>query len=158
MKIAIAYNANGIKLANPLKVFLEELGHEVHDFGNTKDDLDETDVAYAACKELPNEHIDRAILICGAGQCSCIVANKFNGLYAASCNDAFEAHLARQQFNTNVLCMSARWLDISTALDIVKEWLNTAFRETPRNSRTLEKIKLIEKRQCTVTSLFGSME
>lgn len=158
MKIAIAYNAKGTNLADPIKSFLHDKDHEVHDFGILKDGIDETDVAYEACKKLPHEHIDRAILICGAGQCTCIVANKFNGLYAASCNDAFEAHQARQHFNTNVLCLSARWLDTSTALKIVEEWLQTPFDETTRNSRSIEKIKLIEKTQCTVSALFENKE
>ena len=158
MKIAIAYNTNGTKLADSIKSCLSELGHEVLDYGDAEGNLDDADIAYAACKQFPSEHIDRAILLCGAGQCTCIVANKIDGLYAASCNDAFEAHQARQRYDTNVLCLSVRWLDAVTAAAIVKEWLTTPFQNTRRNDRALEKIRAIEKGQCPMEHVFTESE
>ena len=158
MKIAIAYNAYGANLAAAIKPCLSELNHEVFDFGVSDDGLDDADVAYAACRQFPDEHIDRAILLCGAGQCTCIVANKMNGLYAAACNDVFEAHQARQRFNTNVLCLSVRWLNATRAVAIVKEWLNTPFQNSRRNSRALEKIRAIEQGQCPVKHFLSGAE
>lgn len=148
MKIAIAYNPQGTQLAERIKACLAQLGHTILDFSENDTRLDDADIAYAACKKIPNEHVDRAILICGAGLCSCIVANKIEGLYAAACQDVFEAHQARERYNTNVLCLSARWVDPVTAQFIVKEWLATPFRNSARNGRALEKIRVLEKGLC----------
>ncbi|MEN8127275.1 MAG: RpiB/LacA/LacB family sugar-phosphate isomerase [Planctomycetota bacterium] len=148
MKVAIAYNSYGAKLAESIKSYLSGLEHDIFDFGVTEGNLDDADIAYAACKELSEKHIDRAILLCGAGQCTCIVANKINGLYAAACNDVFEARQARQRYDTNVLCLPVRWLDTATAGAIVKEWLITPFHNSRRNGRSLEKIRAIEKGLC----------
>ncbi len=155
MKIAIAYNTTGARLADSIISYLSGLGHTVFDFGAAGGGLDDADIAYAACKQLPNKHIERAILLCGAGQCTCIVANKINGLYAAPCNDAFEAHQARQRYDTNVLCLSVRWLDAKTAETIVKEWIETPFCDTHRNGRALEKIRAIERGVCPTEHVFS---
>lgn len=158
MKIAIAYNTNGTKLAEAIKSCLTQLGHTILDFSETESNLDDADIAYAACKKIPNEHIDRAILLCGAGQCSCIVANKIDGLYAASCSDVFEAHQARQRYDTNVLCLSSRWLDVPTVTAIVKEWITTPFQNSSRNDRALEKIRAIEKGLCPTDQIVSQKE
>ena len=81
-----------------------------------------------------------------------------NGLYAAPCNDVFEAHQARQRFDTNVLCLSVRWLDAASAGAIVKVWLNTPFQNSRRNGRALEKIRAIEKGQCPMECVFSDAE
>jgi ribose 5-phosphate isomerase B len=147
MKIAIAYNRSGHKLAQSLIDSITLLGHEVVDLGNdaTEDENDCPDGVYFAGTAMLKRRLDRLILIYGVGLASSIAANKIKGLYAAPCYDVFEARVARQVYNTNVLCLADRWLDNQAAQSIVKEWLQTSFHQNTRRSRALEKIRAIEE-------------
>jgi ribose 5-phosphate isomerase B len=147
MKIAIAYNQPGHKLAQTLIDYITLLGHEVIDLGDDKsvDENDCPDGVYLAGTAMLKRRLDRLILVYGAGLASSIAANKIKGLYAAPCYDVFEARIARQIYNTNVLCLADRWLDTLAAQSIVKEWLETPFHHNIRRSRALEKIRAIEE-------------
>lgn len=147
MKIAIAYNRPGHKLAQSLIDYIVLLGHEIVDLGSnaTEDENDCPDGVYLAGTAMLKRRLDRLILVYGAGLASSIAANKIKGLYAAPCYDVFEARIARQIYNTNVLCLADRWLDTLGAQAIVKEWLQTPFHHNVRRSRALEKIRAIEQ-------------
>lgn len=147
MKIAMAYNRSGRALAEPLIGYISGLGHEVIDMGTDSDD-DECDCAdgvYVAGTMMLKRGYDRLILVYGAGLASSMAANKIKGLYAAPCYDVFEARMARQIYNTNVLCLADRWLDSPGAQDIVREWLKTPYHENVRRGRALRKIRSIEE-------------
>jgi RpiB/LacA/LacB family sugar-phosphate isomerase len=148
MRVAIAYNDSGCKLAESIISLLRQRGHHILEFNNSNpDDTDYTDLTYCAGQEVLAHHADRAILICGSGLCTCIAANKMKGLYASPCYDVFEAHVSRSKYNTNVLCLSDRWIDNRTAVNIVKEWLETPFQGRPIDIRSLNKIEEIEDKQ-----------
>ena len=147
MRVVIAYNDSGYKLAESIMSLLHQLGHHILDLGNSISDTDHADLTYCAGQEVLAHHADRAILICGSGICACIAANKMKGLYAAPCYDMFEAHISRSKYNTNVLCLSDRWTDNQTADNIAKEWLKTPFRKRSHDRRLLKKIQIIEEEQ-----------
>lgn len=147
MRVAVAYNGSGCKLAEAIISLLRQGGHHVLDFGSSNSDIDHTDLTYCAGQEILAHHADRAILICGSGLCTCIAANKMKGLYASPCYDEFEARVSRSKFNTNVLCLSDRWTDRKTAVNIVKEWLRTPFQERLIDLRSIHKIETIEQEQ-----------
>jgi RpiB/LacA/LacB family sugar-phosphate isomerase len=147
MKIAIAYQKCGFKLAESIISLLRGLGHEVLDFSTPDWADDSPDMAYCTGQAILDHNAERAILICGSGMSSCIAANKIKGLYAASCYDIVEAHIARSRYNTNVLCLSDCWTDKQTTLNIVKEWLNTPFSKGSLTIRSLTKLKTIENEE-----------
>ena len=152
MKIAFAYHRSDCKLAELIKSLLHQLGHEVLDFGASDNKTDPPDMAYCTGRAVLNHNAERAILVCESGMCSCIAANKMAGLYAAPCYDIVEAHIARSRYNTNVLCLSDCWTDNRTALNIVKEWLNTPYAKSTLTLRALTKLKTIEAEQCQSSS------
>jgi ribose 5-phosphate isomerase B len=57
----------------------------------------------------------------------CIAANKVDGVRAAKCNDPFEARMAREHNDANVLCVGARVLDPTVMGEIVRIFLETEF-------------------------------
>lgn len=83
------------------------------------------------------------ILVCGTGIGMAIAANKFPGIYAAVCHDAYSAERARLSNNANVLAMGARVIGPELAIKIVKEWLQLEFKPGSSTIK-VEKIKELE--------------
>jgi ribose 5-phosphate isomerase B len=79
----------------------------------------------------------RAILLCGGGQGMCMAANRFKGIRAAVIWDSTEARMARNDNDSNVLCLPARILEGQPALwqDIIDTWLSTPFAAAMRFKR-----------------------
>jgi ribose 5-phosphate isomerase B len=82
----------------------------------------------------------RGILICGSGQGMCMAANRFRGVRAALAFDQEEARAARNDDDSNVLCLSARSLDFDTTIGIVHAWLMTPFAGATRFKRRLQEL------------------
>jgi ribose 5-phosphate isomerase B len=88
---------------------------------------------------------DYGILICDTGIGMSIAANKFNGIRAALCHNAFSAGRARQHNDANVLCLGTGNA-AATVAEIVNAFLGTEF-EGGRHQRRLDKIRAIETDQ-----------
>jgi ribose 5-phosphate isomerase B len=69
-----------------------------------------------------------------------ITANRYPGIRAALCTDAFMARLSREHNDANVLCLGARVVGVGLALDIVNAWINASF-AGGRHQRRVEKIE-----------------
>ena len=82
----------------------------------------------------------KVILICGSGQGMCMAANRFKGIRASLCWDADEARAARNDDDSNVLCLPARFIDNQTALSIVETWLATPFAGAARFKRRIHQL------------------
>lgn len=86
----------------------------------------------------------KGILLCGTGIGMAIAANKFKGIYAATCHDTFSAERARLSNNANVLTMGARVIGPELAKKIVLEWMSHEF--VPSSSSTkVEAIRRLEE-------------
>jgi ribose 5-phosphate isomerase B len=82
----------------------------------------------------------RGILICGSGQGMCMAANRFKGIRAALAWDQEEARAARNDDDSNVLCLSARYLDFDKTIGIVHTWLMTPFAGATRFKRRIQEL------------------
>ena len=142
MKIYLGADHNGFALKKKLIDFLERSGYEVVDSGNTTLDPDDDFPLYAGqvCQQIVKDDDSRGILICGSGQGMCMAANRFKGVRAALCWNLSEARSARNDDDSNVLCLSAREYDDATSQAIVMAWLNTPFAGAPRFKRRLEEL------------------
>lgn len=162
MKIYLATDHAGFELKEKLKVFLEELGYEVKDFGafeyNPDDDYPDfiSKAAEAVSKDPENS---KAIVLGGSGQAEAMVANKFKEVrcalfYAAvaplgaaditgrKSEDIFEMiRLTREHNNANVLSIGVRFISEEEAKEAVKLWLATPFSNEERHKRRIDKIK-----------------
>jgi ribose 5-phosphate isomerase B len=144
LRIALGCDHRGLEMKQAIIGLLGELGHEYHDFGtNTSDSVDYPDIARDVAEAVASGKFEHGILICSSGIGMCIAANKVKGIRAALCCGTFGADRARRHNNANVLCLGQDSMDISSALDIVRVYLTTAF-EGGRHERRLQKIRDIE--------------
>lgn len=144
MRIAIASDHAGFHLKDEVKKVLDTLKVVYKDLGpDNTDSVDYPDFARKVAEAVQDG--DRGILICGTGIGMSIAANKFKGVRAALCNDAYTAQMSREHNDANILIMGGRVLtDVSQVVNIVKTWLQTEF-EGGRHQRRLDKINQFER-------------
>lgn len=144
MKIYIDADHNGFELKHALVDDLQRSGYEVIDLGDK--DIDPGDdfppaASRVAHKVLASDDKDtKGILICGSGQGVCIAANRFKGIRASLCWDNQEAKAARNDDDSNVLCLPARIVTAEKAKAITHVWLHTPFAGAPRFKRRIAQL------------------
>ena len=74
------------------------------------------------------------VLFCGTGMGVGIIANKFTGIRAATCENTMAAKCARAVNNANVLCLGQLVTPPSVAVGIVDAFMNQAFVQHPTDS------------------------
>jgi len=144
MKIGIGNDHVAYDMKKEIKKYLEELGHEVTDFGT--DSTERTDYPIygeAVARAVVQKEVDCGILICGTGVGISISANKVKGIRAVVCSEPYSAQLSKQHNNTNILAFGARVVGIELAKMIVDAWLSAEF-EGGRHQRRIEQIAEIE--------------
>jgi ribose 5-phosphate isomerase B len=82
----------------------------------------------------------RGILVCGSGQGMCMAANRFKGIRASLCWNLEEARAARNDDDSNVLCLSAQQLDFAATQAIINCWLTTPFAAADRYVRRIKQL------------------
>ena len=82
------------------------------------------------------------ILLCKTGTGMAIVANKFKGIYAATCHSVTECEYFRKSNHGNVLCLASEILSVECAMDICRTFISTAFDFA--NQNRIELIQRIE--------------
>ena len=143
--IAVGADHGGFKMKEELKTFLNELGHQVHDFGtNSEDPVDYPDFAYAVARSVSEGASDVGIVIDGAGVGSAMTANKVPGVRAAACYSVAVARNSREHNGANVLTLGSKTITSAEMRDIVKAWLGTEMTED-RHRKRVEKIEAIER-------------
>jgi len=144
MKIYLAADHNGFEYKQQLAQFLAGGGHEVIDEGDkalkTDDDFPEFAGRAVSALLADGGKDSRAILICGSGQGMCMAANRFKGIRASLCWNVAEARAARNDDDSNVLCLAARYTSFDDAKAIITTWLNTPFAGAPRFARRLQQL------------------
>lgn len=146
MKIGLAADHRGYKLKEKIKVFLQEKGYEIEDFGTTDfDRVDHPLLAEKLGKSLQNEEIQYGIAICGTGIGMSITCNKMDGIYCAKVENIKEARLSREHNNCNVVAFSGEMCMLK-AKRIVMKFLKTEFLNEEVYKNRIEQIKKIEKR------------
>jgi len=128
VKIVIAADHGGFEFKGPITKSLVAQGFEVEDVGCfSPDSVDYPDFAEKAVARILNNDCQMGILICGTGIGMSIAANRHRSIRAANCFNVYTARMSREHNNANVLCLGARVLDVETAIEMVRVWLNTPF-------------------------------
>ena len=140
--IPIASDHGGLDLKELLVKHLADLGYQPLDLGcPDRSSVDYPDYAIKVTESLVAGTHQRGILVCGTGIGMSIAANRFSGVRAALCHDAFTARMSREHNDANLLVLGGRVLGVEVALDMVAIWMSTAF-SGDRHQRRLD---LIEK-------------
>ncbi|MDO9374945.1 MAG: RpiB/LacA/LacB family sugar-phosphate isomerase [Bacteroidota bacterium] len=147
MKIGIAADHGGFELKESLKKFVEQLGHEVKDFGAfALDNADDyPDYVVPLARAVAAQDVVRGIAVCGSGVGAAIAANKIAGVRAALINDHYSAHQGVEHDDLNILCIGGRVSGIMAAQDFVEGFLGANFTGEERHKRRLQKVSDLEK-------------
>ena len=140
MKIAIGADHAGFQLKEKLKIYLENKGFEIKDFGCFSEErADYPDFAHPVATAVENKEFDFGLLMCGSGNGINITANKHRGIRAALCWNSEIACLARLHNDANILTLPARFISEEEAQKCVDVFFSTAF-EGGRHSDRVKKI------------------
>ena len=143
--VSVGADHGGFKMKEELKSLLNELGHQVHDFGtNSEDAVDYPDFAYAVAKSVSEGTADVGIMIDGAGVGSAMTANKVPGVRAAACYSVKVATNSREHNDANVLTLGSGTISSAEMREIVRAWLSTEIAEE-RHRKRVAKINAIER-------------
>ena len=144
MQIFLAADHNGFEMKRILAEALTRAGYAVIDEGDTlrkpEDDFPQFAARAIAAFKASDDADARAILICGSGQGMCMAANRYKGIRASLVWDLEEAHAARNDDDSNVLCLPARFISNETAIGITEAWLATPFAGAPRFKRRIAQL------------------
>jgi len=144
--IAVGADHGGFPLKERIAFRLKEAGHDVHDCGtDSTDAVDYPDYAHEVARLVADGTCGWGIIVDGAGIGSAMVANKVPGVRAALCYDLSSARNSREHNHANVLTLGAGLIGPNLALQIVEEWLATAWGEG-RHADRVAKITAIEHR------------
>jgi ribose 5-phosphate isomerase B len=144
MKIFIGADHNGFEYKQQLSQALQQAGHEVIDEGDVSLSPDDDFPQFAS--KVVNALLDskdpeaRGILVCGSGQGMCMAANRFKGIRASLCWNLNEARAARNDDDSNVLCLSSKYMSLDEAGAVMATFLATPFAGAPRFVRRIEQL------------------
>lgn len=143
MKLAIGSDHVGFELKPVIIEYLEELRHEVTDFGPYSSERTDYPIyGKKVAEEVAAGNFDCGILICGTGVGISISANKVKSIRAVVCSEPYSARLSKEHNNTNILAFGSRVVGSELAKMIVKEWLDAKF-EGGRHSKRIEMLNRI---------------
>ena len=138
--IAISCDHAGLILKKPLVEACLEMGVQVIDHGtDSSRSVDYPDFAQKVIQSLRTHESEFGILICGTGIGMAITANRHPFIRAALVHNEFEAQVARQHNNANIICLGGRVIGPGVAISCLKKFLSTAF-EGGRHQTRLDKI------------------
>jgi ribose 5-phosphate isomerase B len=147
MRIVVAADHAGYVLKDELGARLAQGGHEVIDLGtHSSAPYDYPDSAKGVAMAIGEGQAERGVIVCGSGAGVSIAANKFPGIRAAVCHDAYTARQAVEHDDMNVLCLGARVIGPALAWDLVSAFVAATFSGAERHQRRLNKILEFERR------------
>ena len=142
MEILIASDHRGFEFKQQIIKFLETQNQIVYDFGTSgTQSVDYPDYAHKLSHELKSNQF--GILICGSGIGMSIAANRHKNIRAALCRNKIDAELSRKHNNANVIVLGSDNTDVTDAIKIVDQFLNTKF-ERGRHAERVTKINIGE--------------
>lgn len=143
--IAVGADHGGFQFKEELKIYLDESGFQVRDFGtNSTDAVDYPDFAHAVARAVGEKSVDVGIIIDGAGIGSAMTANKVPNVRAAACYSVALAKNSREHNGANVLTLGSGQNDFGEIKRIVAAFLATDLTEE-RHQKRVAKIENIEK-------------
>ncbi len=142
MRIAVGSDHAGFQYKQCILEFLGEAGHEVTDFGTHSEvPTDYPPLIRPVAEAVARGEYQRGIVLGGSGNGEAIVANRVRGIRCPVCWNVDSARLSRQHNDANMLSLGQRMMDLETALEIVRVWLETPF-EGGRHARRIGQIDL----------------
>eukprot|EP00622_Pseudochattonella_farcimen_P004735 FR740191.1.p1 GENE.FR740191.1~~FR740191.1.p1 ORF type:complete len:207 (+),score=17.05 FR740191.1:77-697(+) len=127
-KIVVGADGFGEELKDSVVAHLKGKGLDVVDTGSDKYYVAAANVAKMVQSDREGT---RGMLFCGTGMGVGIVANKFSGVYAATCENEAAARHSRSINNANVLAMGGLVTSAADGAKIADAWLSQEFNTAP---------------------------
>jgi ribose 5-phosphate isomerase B len=144
MQVFIGADHNGFAMKQELREALTKAGHTVVDEGDESlrpdDDFPQFAARTVLAMRASKDNDPRGILICGSGQGMCMAANRYKGIRASIVWTAEEARAGRNDDDSNVLCIPARYISTKEALHLIEVWLATPFAGAARYKRRIREL------------------
>ena len=160
MKIAVSTDHAGYEALKQLKVFLQDQGHEVVDYGPRELDVDDDypDFIFPAAQAVATGECEKGIILGGSGNGEAMAANRVKGIRCAlfygpvlakeavdaeghMSDDPYEiVKLSRQHNDANMLSLSGRFLTLNEMHEAIRVWLETPFTGLDRHARRITKL------------------
>ena len=126
--IWIGNDHGGFELKSQIIAHLASNGISVHDVGSQSTEI----VRYPYFAAMVAEAIlrgeaKRGILVCSTGIGMSIIANRYRGIRASLCTNAYMGKMTRAHNDSNILCLGGKITGASEALEILDAWLETPF-------------------------------
>ena len=146
MKLGIATDHGGIELKQQLQAYLEELGHEVTDFGAYEYDAadDFPDFVVPLARAVGKGEVERGVAVCGSGVGASIAANKIKNVRACLITESYSAAQGVEHDDMNMICLGGRVIGIALAKDLLDNFLGASYQALPRQLRRMGKIADLE--------------
>ena len=140
MKIAIGSDHAGFVYKEKIKTFLDEMGHEVQDFGTDSTEAADYPLFIRPVAEaVARGDAERGIVLGGSGNGEAMVANRVHGIRCALCWNEESAQLGRSHNDANMISLGERMMTEEADLERVKIWLDTPF-DGGRHERRIKQI------------------
>lgn len=148
MKVAVACDHAGFGLKDVVLQTIQDAGHEPLDLGTFgPQSVDYPDFAEKAGYAIHTGQVERAVLLCGSGVGICIAANKIEGVYAATCHDAYSAAQGVEHDHMNALCLGSRIIGSELARVLVLAFLSATPSTDERHLRRINKVLTLEQKE-----------
>ncbi len=146
MIVGIAADHGGWALKGELEGALQEVGHELVDFGAFSIDPadDYPDFVIPLARAVANRTVERGIALCGSGVGASVAANKVRGVRAGLIHDVFSARQGVEDDDMNVMCLGGKVIGSAVAVELVKAFLAAHFSGAERHRRRIEKVLVLE--------------
>lgn len=140
--IGLASDHAGYELKQFVIQYLKQKSISYIDYGcHSETSCDYPDYAHKLGEAIDSKQVTKGIAICGSGEGISMTLNKHQQVRAALCWMPEIAHMARLHNDANVLVMPGRYINTTTAEQIMNEFFQTEF-EGGRHVRRIEKIPL----------------
>lgn len=141
MEIFVGADYKGFEKKQKILGFLAKKDYNVNDLGAyDSSENDYNDPAIAVSKMVRKNRDARGILICDSAHGMTMQANRFKGIRAAHCDTIESTKLAREHDDANVLCLSARFLELDKMQEIITTFLDTKFVDLERRIRRVNRL------------------
>lgn len=128
INLVFSWDHAGRQLGLFLMEKAQEWGYEAHSFGAPSfESVDYPDFVFETVTKVLDGNDTLGVLICGSGIGMSIAANRYKGIRAALCHSDYEARVAREHNNANILCLGERVLGTGQAASILNTFLQTHF-------------------------------
>ena len=142
MEVFVGADYRGFERKEELMRFLNEQGFLVTDEGDYEpsDSSDYNDAAVRVAKAVLEKPGSRGILICDSAHGMTIQANRFKGIRATNCDSEESAVAAREHDDANILCLSAKLVDLEKMKAVALKFLETEFEKIERRVRRINRL------------------